>query len=181
MLKEKDESSVYYPHVSSEDREEIVPFSGSDSKVVCPQEYLSGIDYCGPLLSADYFLCGASLNLFAVDCVVRAGTAKLFSSGLSEGCVMEADTAGPLSFVLFVDSPDAKSQMAILIQNSVSVRAAYKAIRKRVRVEARRQRELEEVLQRCYMRVFSSCWSTSCAFHHSFRNVSCQGCKAPSC
>ena len=57
---------------------------------------------------------------------------------------MEADTAGPLTYGLFVDSPDAKSQMAIHIQNGVSVRAAYKAMRKRVRVEARRQRELEE-------------------------------------
>ena len=93
---------------------------------------------------ADYFLFGASLNLSAVDCVVRAGTTKLFLSGLSDGCVMEADTAGPLSYGLFVDSPDAKSQMAIHIQNGVSVRAAYKAMRKRLRVEARRQGELEE-------------------------------------
>ena len=93
---------------------------------------------------ADHFLFGASLNCSAVDCVVRAGTTKLFLSGLSEGCVMEADTAGPLSYGLFVNSPDAKSQMAIHILNGVSVRAAYKAMRKRMRVEARRQRELEE-------------------------------------
>ena len=57
---------------------------------------------------------------------------------------MEADTAGLLSSGPYVDSPDSKSQMAIHIQNGVSVRAAYKAMRKRVRVEARRQRELEE-------------------------------------
>ena len=43
-----------------------------------------------------------------------------------------------------MDSPDAKSQMAIHIQNGVSVRVANKALRKRVQVEARRQRELEE-------------------------------------
>ena len=95
-------------------------------------------------MNADHFLFGASLNFSTVDCVVRAGTTKLFLSGLSEACVMEADTSGPLCYVLFVDSPDAKSQMAIHIQNGVSVRAAYKAMRKRVRVEARRQRELEE-------------------------------------
>ena len=57
---------------------------------------------------------------------------------------MEADTAGLLPSGSFVDSSDAKSQMAIHIKNGVSVRAAYKAMRKRVRVEARRQRELEE-------------------------------------
>ena len=57
---------------------------------------------------------------------------------------MEADAAEPLSSGPFVDSPDAKSQMAIHIQNGVSVRAANKPMRKRVRVEARRQRELEE-------------------------------------
>ena len=32
MLQEKDESFLYYPNVSSEDRGEIVPFSGSDSQ-----------------------------------------------------------------------------------------------------------------------------------------------------
>ena len=95
-------------------------------------------------MNADHFLFGASLNLSAVDCVVRAGTTELFPSGLSVSCVMEADTAGLLSYGPFVDSPDAKSQMAIHIQNGVSVRAAYKAMRKRVRVEARRQRELED-------------------------------------
>ena len=93
---------------------------------------------------ADRFLFGASLNCSAVNCVVRAGTTKLFPSGLSEGCVMEAYTAGLLSSEPFVDSPDAKSQMAIHIQNGVSVRAAFKAMRKRVRVEALGQRELEE-------------------------------------
>ena len=93
---------------------------------------------------ADHFLFGASLNLSAVDCVVRAGTTELFPSGLSAGCVMEADIAEPLSSGPFVDSPDAKSQMAIHISNGVSVRAAYKATRKRVRVEARRQRDLKE-------------------------------------
>ena len=82
-------------------------------------------------MCADHFLFGASLNLSAVDCVVEAGT-------------MEADTAEPLSSGPFVHFPDAKSQMAIHIENGVSVRAAYKAMRKRVRVEARRQKELEE-------------------------------------
>ena len=43
-----------------------------------------------------------------------------------------------------MDSPDAKRQMEINIGNGVSVRAAYKAMRMRVRVEARRQKELEE-------------------------------------
>ena len=143
-LEEKDESSLCYQHVSSEDRGDIVPFSGSDSKVVGPQEFFAGVDHPGSLVYADHFLFGPSLNFSAVDCVVRAGTTKLFLSGLSEGCVMEADTPGSLSYGLFVDSPDAKSQMAIHIQNGVSVRAANKAMRKRVRVEACRQRELEE-------------------------------------
>ena len=144
MLEEKDESSLYYPHVSSEERREIVPLSGSGSEVVCPQEFLAGVDHRGSLVYADHFLFGASLNFSTVDCVVGAGTTKLFHSGLSEGCVMEGYTAGLLSSGPFVDSPDAKSQMAIHIRNGVSVRAAYKAMRKRVRVEARRQRELEE-------------------------------------
>ena len=138
MLEEKDESSLYYPHVSWEDRGEIVPFSGSDSKVVSPQEFFAGVDHRRSLVYADHFLFGASLNLSAVDCVVRAGTTKLFPSGLSEGCKMEADTGGLLSSGPFVDSPDAKSQMAIHIQNGVSVRAAYKAMRKRVRSGGRK-------------------------------------------
>ena len=93
---------------------------------------------------ADHFPFGASLDLSAVDCVVRAGTTDLFPSGLFADCAVEADTAEPLSSGPFVDSPDTKSQMAIHIQNGVCVRAAYKAMRKRVRVEARRQRKLEE-------------------------------------
>ena len=119
MLEEKDESSLYYPHVSSEDRGEIVPLSGSDSKVVCPQEFFAGVDHRGSLVFADHFLFGASLNLSAVDCVVRAGTTKLFPTGLSERCKMEADTAGLLSSGPLVDSPDAKSQMAVHIPNGV--------------------------------------------------------------
>ena len=75
---------------------------------------------------------------------LRAGRIELFLSGLSEDCVMEADTLGLLSYGLFVDSPDAKSQMAIHMQYGVSVRAACKAMKKRVRIEARRQRKLEE-------------------------------------
>ena len=50
---------------------------------------------------------------------------------------MQADATEPLSSGPFVDFPDSKSQMAIHIRNGVSVRAAYKAMRKRVRVEAR--------------------------------------------
>ena len=75
---------------------------------------------------ADHVLFGFSLNLSGVDCVMEADTAELLLSGPS------------------VDSPDAQRQMAIHIENGVSVRAAYKATRKRVRVEARRQKELEE-------------------------------------
>ena len=95
-------------------------------------------------MNADHFLFGTSWNLSAVDCVVRVGTTKLLPSGLIADFAMEADAAEPLSSASSVDFPDAKSQMAIHIQNGVSVRAAYKALRKRVRVEARRQRELEE-------------------------------------
>ena len=144
MHEELKESPLYHPNVTLEDRGDIVPFSGSDSKVVCPQEYFAGIDYRGSLVNADHFLFGAFLNFSAVDCVVRAGTTKLFPSGLFADSAMEADAAEPLSSGPFVDSPDAKSQMAIHIRNGVSIRAAYKAMRKRVRVEARRQRELEE-------------------------------------
>ena len=129
-------------------------------------------------MSVDHFLFGTSLDLSALDLVVKAGTVKLFFSGLSEDSAMEVDAAeplfsglsgesamevdaaeplfsglsedsamevdaaGPLSTGL--DSLVAKSQMAIHIQNGVSIRAAYKGMRKRVRVEARRQRELEE-------------------------------------
>ena len=144
MNEELEESTLYRPNVTLEDRGDIVPFSGSDSKAVCPQKYFAGIDYRGSLVNADHFLFGASLNLSAVHCVVRAGTTKLFPSGLFAGSAMEADAAEPLSSGPVVDFPDAKSQMAIHIQNGVSIRAAYKAMRKRVRVEARRQKELEE-------------------------------------
>ena len=95
-------------------------------------------------MNADHFFFGTSLNLSAVDCVVRAGTTKLLPCGLFADLAMEVDAAEPLSSVSSVDFPDAKSQMAIHILNGVCVRAAYKAMRKRVRVEARRQRELEE-------------------------------------
>ena len=57
---------------------------------------------------------------------------------------MEVDTAELLPSGHSVDSPDAKRQMGINIEYGVSVRAAYKTIRKRVGIEARRQRELEE-------------------------------------
>ena len=75
-----DESPLYHPNVSLEDRG-IVPFSGSDSRVVCQQECFAGIDYRGSLVNAAHLLFGASLNLSAVDCVVRAGTTELFSVG----------------------------------------------------------------------------------------------------
>ena len=64
-----------------------------------------------------------------MNCVVGAGTTELFPSGLFADTAMEADTVEPLSSGPFVDSPDAKSQMAIHIPNGVSVRAAYKAMR----------------------------------------------------
>ena len=95
-----DESPLYHPNVSLEDRG-IVPFSGSDSRVVCQQECFAGIDYRGSLVNADHFLFGASLNLSAVDCVVRAGTTELFSSGLFADCAMDADAAEPLSLLDF--------------------------------------------------------------------------------
>ena len=60
-----DESPLYHPNVSLEDRGGIVPFSGSDSRVVCPQECFAGIDYRGSLVNADHLLFGASLNLYA--------------------------------------------------------------------------------------------------------------------
>ena len=156
-VEEEDESSLNHQHVSSEDTREIVRSSGSDSKSVCPQKYFAGFDHRGLLVSADHLLFGTSLNLSAVNSLVRAGTTKLFLSGLFAGSAMEADTAELLSSGSFRDSPDAKTQLAIHIQSGVSVRAAYKAMRKRVRVEARRQRELEEVLQRYYLRASSSC------------------------
>ena len=129
ISEKKEESFLYHPSVSSEDRGETVPFSGSDSSVVCPQEFFAGVEHGEFLVYADHLLFGSSLNFPGVDCVVRAGMIELFLSGLSEDCVMEADTAGPLSYGLFVDSPDAKS-LAIHIQNGVSVRAACKAKRK---------------------------------------------------
>ena len=148
MHEEVEESPLYHPNVTLEDRGDIVPFSGSGSRVVCPQEYSAGIDYRGSLVNADHFLFGASLNLSAVDCVVRAGTTELCPSGLFADSSMEADASEPLSSGPFVDFPDAKSQMAIHIENGVSIRAAYKAMRKRVRIEARRQRVLlESVLE----------------------------------
>ena len=57
---------------------------------------------------------------------------------------MEDDTAEHLPSGPSVDSLDAKHQMEIDIGSGVSVRAAYKAMRKRVRIEARRQKELAE-------------------------------------
>ena len=57
---------------------------------------------------------------------------------------MEVDTAEPLPSGHSVDSPDAQRQMEINIGKGVSVRAAYRAVRKHLRVEARRQKELEE-------------------------------------
>ena len=58
-LEEKDESSLHYQHVSSEDRREIVPFSGSDSRAVCPQKYFAGFAYRGSLVNADIFYLGS--------------------------------------------------------------------------------------------------------------------------
>ena len=57
---------------------------------------------------------------------------------------MEVDTAEHLPSGPSVDFPDAKRQLEINVSNGVSVRAVYKAMRKRVRIEARRQKELEE-------------------------------------
>ena len=57
---------------------------------------------------------------------------------------MEVDTVEHLPSGPSVDFPDAKRQMEINIGTVVSVRAAYKAMRKRVRIEARRHKELEE-------------------------------------
>ena len=56
---------------------------------------------------------------------------------------MEVDTAEHLPSGPSVDSPDAKHQMEIDIGSGVPVRAAYQAMRKRVRIGARRQKELE--------------------------------------
>ena len=94
MHEELEESSLYHPNVTLEYRGDIVPFSGSVSRVVCPQEYFAGVDHRGSLVNAGHFLFGPSLNLSVVDCVVRAVTTKLFPSGISEGCVMESDTDG---------------------------------------------------------------------------------------
>ena len=118
-----------------------------------------------------------------MDCVVTAGTTKLFLSGLSEGCVMEADTAGPLTYGLFVDSPDTKSQMASHIQNGVSFRAAFKAMGKQVRVEARRQRELEEgrppeVLLESFSRAVEAQVASCARASEACPDFSCQCCES---
>ena len=117
--------------------------------------------------------------------MVRAGTTKLFPSGLFADSATEADAAEPLSSGPFVDSPDAKSQMAIRIQNGVFVRAACKAMRKRVRVEARRQRELEEgrppeVLLESFLELLQHKLPSTRA-SEACPDFNCQGCKAPSC
>ena len=57
---------------------------------------------------------------------------------------MEVNTAEHLPCEPSVNTPDAKHQMEIDSDSGVSVRATYKAMRKRVRIEARRQKELEE-------------------------------------
>ena len=75
---------------------------------------------------ADHFLFGASVNFPGVEYSMEVDTAEQLPSGPS------------------VDFPDAKRQTEINIGNGVSVRAAYEAMRKRVRIEARRQKELEE-------------------------------------
>ena len=132
------------------------------------------------------FYLGSLWNLSAVDCVARVGTTELFPSGLFADSAMEADAAEPLSSGPFVDSPDAKRQMAIHIQNGVSMRAAYKAMRKRVRVEARRQRELEEgrppeVLLESFLEMLKHKLAPSTRASETCPDFSCQGCKAPSC
>ena len=132
MAEKKEGTFLYNPDVSSRDRGESVPLSGSDSRVVCPQksqllrESCAGVDHREVLVYADHSLFGPSVNVPGVE------------------CSMEVDTAEPPPSGPSVDSPDAKRQMAININNGVSVRAAHKAMRKRVRIETCRQRELEE-------------------------------------
>ena len=58
------------------------------------------------------------LNLPGVECSMEVDTTELIPSGPS------------------VDSADAKRPMGINIEHGVSVRAAYKAMRKRVRIDA---------------------------------------------
>ena len=112
MSEKKEETFLYHPSVRSEDRGETVLFSCSDSRFVCPQESFAGVDHREFLMYADHLLFGASLNLPGAECMMEKDTAESFPSGSS------------------VDSPDAKRQMAIHIENGVSVRAAYKAMRK---------------------------------------------------
>ena len=108
FFEKKEETSLYNPNVSSRDRGETVLFSGSDSRVVCPQEFFAGVEHREFLVYADHLLCGSSLNLPGVECSMEVDTADLLPSGPS------------------VDSPDAKRQMGIKIEKGVSVRAAYK-------------------------------------------------------
>ena len=122
---------AYNPNVSSRDGESV-PCLGLDSRVVCPHKSRSQqgscveVDHREFLVYADHFLFGPSVHFPGVENSMEVDTAEHLPSGPS------------------VDFPDAKRQMEINISNGVSVRAVYKAMRKRVRIEARRQKELEE-------------------------------------
>ena len=112
--------------------EKNILFSSSDPRVFCPQMSQSqpgscaGVDHRQFLVCADRFRFGPSVNFPAVEYSMEVDTDERLPSGPS------------------VDSRDAKRQMEINIGKGVSVRAAYIAMRKQVRVEARRQAELEE-------------------------------------
>ena len=57
---------------------------------------------------------------------------------LESGGVAEHNMSEPL-----VNSPETKRLMEIAIVNGASVRTAHKTVRKRLRIEARRQKELD--------------------------------------
>ena len=87
MHEELEESSLYHPNVTLEDRGDIVPFSGSDSRVVCPQEYFAGTDYRGSLVNADNFLFGAFFEL------CRRTVVRWYYQALPFWTLRTADTA----------------------------------------------------------------------------------------
>ena len=115
---------------------------------------------------AGHLLFGPSLNLPGVECSMEVDTAELLPSGPS------------------VDSPDAKRQMGRKV--SQFVRHTNKAMRKGVRIEARRQRELEEgrppeVLLESFLELLKHKVRRVPVATETCPDFSCQGCKAPSC
>ena len=68
MAEKKGGTFLYNPNVSSRDRGEYVEFSGSDSRVVCPQKFQSqqescaAVDHREVLENADHFLFGPAVT-----------------------------------------------------------------------------------------------------------------------